>query len=412
MDHQTRNDLQLIRRTLSLAERGRGLVSPNPLVGSLVVRGGRVIGEGFHARHGERHAEVAALDACAGAAAGATLYCNLEPCATSYGADDTHPSGKLTQPCTDRIIREGVARVVVASCDPNPHVAGEGMRQLRAAGIEVVVGLGVDEALPINIAYFTNEVLRRPFVHLKVAQTLDGRIATRSGHSRWITDDSAREHVHRLRGEHDAVLVGRGTAAADDPQLTDRRPQAAGRTQPWRVVLDSHARTPPELRMFSDAHAARTVVCVSGPPGVGEAAGADTRSQAFERSGATVLRVPAAAPGEVGVDVAGVLDALWLLGVRSILVEGGQAVYTSFVRQGLFDQLTAFIAPTLVGDGVDPIGPLALQRLADAPRLEQFSITAIGDQAVATGYRSLPPIRQAVMPARRDASAAVLAAQE
>ena len=407
----THDDPELIRRTLHLAERGRGRVSPNPLVGSVVVRDGHVIGEGFHSRHGERHAEVAALDQCAGAAAGATLYCNLEPCATSYGADHTHPTGKLTRPCTDRIIREGIGRVVVASRDPNPHVAGEGVRQLRAAGIEVRVGVGADEALPLNIAYFTNEVLRRPFVHLKVAQTLDGRIATRSGHSQWITDAQARERVHRLRAEHDAVLVGRGTAEADDPQLTDRRPGGEARTQPWRVVLDSHARLPTNLRLLSDDGVARTAVCI-GAPHPEAAADVDERAHAFERAGATVLRVPAAARGEVGIDVVAVLDALWLLGVRSVLVEGGQQVYTSFVRHRLFDQLTAFIAPTLVGDGVDTIGALSLERLADAPRLEHFAVTTVGDQAEVSGFRSLQPIREAVMPTRHEAAATALAAQE
>ena len=412
MEVQTQDDLELIRRTLRLAERGRGLVSPNPLVGSVVVRDGEVIGEGFHARHGERHAEVAAIDACASDAAGATLYCNLEPCATSYGADDTHPTGKLTLPCTDRIIRERLGRVVIATCDPNPHVAGEGVRQLRSAGVEVVVGPGVEEALRLNIAYFTNEVLRRPFVHLKIAQTLDGRIATRSGHSRWITDARAREQVHRLRAEHDAVLIGRGTAEADDPQLTDRRPATEGRTQPWRIVLDTHARTSIDLRLFTDDPVARTVACVSDAPIATDSQSLDARVDLLKRSGATVLRVPAAAHGEVGVDLGGTLDALWRLGMRSILVEGGQAVYTSFVRQGLFDQLTAFIAPTLLGDGVGAIGVLALERLADAPRLEQFSVTAVGDQIAVSGYRSLPAIREAILPAKSVADAIVVAAQE
>ena len=402
-DDDIHDDLELMARTLRLAERGRGLVSPNPLVGSVVARDGRVIGEGYHASHGERHAEVAALDACQGQAAGATLYCNLEPCATSYGADDVHPNGKLTLPCTHRIIQEGISRVVLATCDPNPHVAGDGVRQLRAAGIDVAIGPLADNALPLNIAYFTNEVLRRPFVHLKLAQTIDGRIATSTHHSRWITDQRARDHVHRLRAEHDAVLVGSGTARLDDPQLTDRRAGRDRRPQPWRVVLDTEARLAHHLRLVSDAHVARTIVCAS------ESSAAVDRATALERRGATVLWVPTAASGGAGVDLPAVLEALWRHGVRSVLVEGGQRVFTSFVRVGVFDQLSAFIAPILLGGGVDAIGDLSLTRLADATRLEQFSVAAIGDQAMVTGFRSLNRVQAALRPPKLETEDALAA---
>ena len=201
-----------MQRALQLAEGGRGRTSPNPLTGCVVVMDGRVIGEGFHERHGARHAEAAALDACSENnenPRGAHLYCNLEPCAAAY-------PGKLTPPCAARIIRAGIGRVTVATLDPNPHVSGAGVRLLREAGIPVTVGTEAEAALRLNVPFFTAVHYRRPYVHLKLAQSLDGRIAARGGDSQWITDAAARRMVHRIRAEHDAILVGRETALRDD----------------------------------------------------------------------------------------------------------------------------------------------------------------------------------------------------
>ena len=213
-----------MQRALHLAARGRGRTSPNPLTGCVVVKDGRVIGEGFHARLGARHAEAAALDACRESPRGAHLYCNLEPCAATY-------PGKLTPPCAGRIIGTGIAQVTVATLDPNPHVSGAGVRLLREAGIAVTVGVEAEDALRLNVPFFTAVHYRRPFVHLKVAQSLDGRIATRNGNSRWITDTDARRMVHRMRAEHDAILVGTRHRAARRPAThrTRRRARRAPR---------------------------------------------------------------------------------------------------------------------------------------------------------------------------------------
>jgi diaminohydroxyphosphoribosylaminopyrimidine deaminase/5-amino-6-(5-phosphoribosylamino)uracil reductase len=392
------NDETHMLRALALAGRGRGHVAPNPLVGSVVVRDGETLGEGFHARHGDRHGEVAALDSCTRDPANATLYCNLEPCATNYSADEMHPRGKLTGPCTDRIIGERISRVVIATLDPNPHVAGAGVRQLRAAGVRVDVGTCSEAALPLNVAYFTNELHRRPFVHLKIAQSLDGRIATETGESQWITDADARAQVHRMRSEHDAVLVGRGTAAADNPRLTDRRhPTETTGPQPWRVVLDSQLRLPASVHLLSDGLVARTIVLTSQT--------ADrSRLTAIRATSASVIELAPSPQAGGGLDLRMALEELWNRGIRSILVEGGQQVYTTLLRERLYDQLTVFIAPTFIGTGVDALGDLGTDRIANAQQLEGFTMSRLNDQVVASGFRSLSAIRDAVVPASRDAT--------
>ena len=383
-----------MQRALQLAARGRGRTSPNPLTGCVVAKAGRVIGEGFHERHGARHAEAAALDACSESPRGAHLYCNLEPCAATY-------PGKLTPPCAGRIISAGIARVTVATLDPNPHVSGAGVRLLRAAGIVVTVGVQAEEALRLNLPFFTAVHYRRPFVHLKMAQSLDGRIATRSGNSRWITDTDARRLVHRMRAEHDAILVGRGTALRDDPQLTVRgvEPASLPAAMPWRVVLDSRLALPATARLASDEHAPRTMVLTT-------AAADRARRQVLESHGVQVHAVTADAAGRPDVDA--VLRTLYGCGIRSLLVEGGGAVYTSFLRSGRFDRLTVFIAPLLIGDGVDAVGALGSERIADAVRLQGVTASAVNDQVMVSGYRDLDALRQVVLPAgeRQPAAAA------
>ena len=374
-----------MQRALQLAERGRGRTSPNPLTGCVVVKEARVIGEGFHERHGARHAEAAALDACRESPRGAHLYCNLEPCARDY-------PGKLTPPCAVRITRAGVSRVTVGTLDPNPHVSGAGIRRLRAAGVEVTVGVHAEAALRLNLPFFTAMHYRRPFVHLKAAQSLDGRIATRSGDSRWITDTAARRMVHRLRAEHDAILVGRGTALRDDPRLTVRgvEPDSLPASMPWRVVLDGRLSLPADARLASDEHARRTMVLTT--------ASADpARRQALAARGVQVHAVTADGCGRLHVDA--VLQTLYGCGIRSLLVEGGAAVYTSLLRAGRFDRLTVFVAPLLIGAGVEVVGDLGSERIADAVRLQGVTTAMIDDQVVVSGYRDLDALRRVVLPA-------------
>ena len=374
-----------MQRALQLAERGRGRTSPNPLTGCVVVKDGRVIGEGFHERHGARHAEAAALDACSESPRGAHLYCNLEPCAASY-------PGKLTPPCAARIIRAGIGRVTVATLDPNPRVCGAGVRLLREAGIPVTVGAEAEAALRLNVPFFAAVHYRRPYVHLKIAQSLDGRIATRGGDSQWITDAAARRVVHRMRAEHDAILVGRETALRDDPRLTVRDLEAGARpaATPWRVVLDSRLALPATARLASDEHAARTIVLTTAQ------ADPARRRELIDR-GVQVDDVAAGAGGRADIDAA--LQALHDRGIRSLLVEGGGAVYTSFLRAGRFDRLTVFVAPLLIGDGVAAVGDLGNERIADATRLQGVTTTIVNDQVVVSGYRDLGALRRVVLPA-------------
>ena len=375
-----------MQRALQLAERGRGRTSPNPLTGCVVVKDGRVIGEGFHERHGARHAEAAALDACRESPRGAHLYCNLEPCAATY-------PGKLTPPCAARIIRAGIGRVTVATLDPNPRVCGAGVRLLREAGIPVTVGAEAEAALRLNVPFFAAVHYRRPYVHLKIAQSLDGRIATRGGDSQWITDAAARRVVHRMRAEHDAILVGRETALRDDPRLTVRDLEAGARpaATPWRVVLDSRLALPATARLASDEHAARTIVLTTAQ------ADPARRRELIDR-GVQVDDVAAGADGRADIDAA--LQALHDRGIRSLLVEGGGAVYTSFLRAGRFDRLTVFVAPLLIGDGVAAVGDLGNERIADATRLQGVTTTIVSDQVMVSGYRDLGALRRVVLPAR------------
>ena len=376
-----------MQRALQLAEGARGRTSPNPMTGCVVVKDGRVIGEGFHERHGARHAEAAALDACREnneSPRGAHLYCNLEPCAAAY-------PGKLTPPCAAAIIRAGIGRVTIATLDPNPHVSGAGIRLLREAGIAVTVGVEAEAALLLNVPFFTAVHYRRPYVHLKVAQSLDGRIAARGGDSRWITDAAARRVVHRMRAAHDAVLVGRETALRDDPRLTVRGVEtgAGPAATPWRVVLDSRLALPVEARMASDEHAPRTIVLTTEQ--------ADpARRRELTAHGVQVQVVAAGAGGRTNID--DVLRALYERGIRSLLVEGGGAVYTSFLRAGRFDRLSVFVAPLLIGDGVAAVGDLGNQRIAGAARLQGVTTTVINDQVMVSGYRDLGTLRRAVLP--------------
>jgi len=355
----TDDDERFMRRALALAERARGLTSPNPLVGAVVVRDGEVVGEGFHAAAGRPHAEIEALAAAGEAARGATLYVTLEPC--------VHQG--RTPPCAPVVVLSGVRRVVVAATDPNPAVAGRGVAALRAAGLEVRAGVLEVEAARQNRAFFTAMRLGRPHVTLKAAMTLDGKIADVHGASQWITGEPARREAHRLRAESDAVLVGVGTVLRDDPRLTVRLDRPWPR-EPYRVVLDSRARTPATAALISAATPRRSVVVVgAGAPG--------ERVRALEAAGATVVRV--AERGE-RVDPAAVLAALHAWEVRAVLVEGGSEVHASFIEAGLVDRVAVFVAPRLLGgrDAPSAVGG-AGRVLKDALRLGPFAVTPLAD---------------------------------
>ncbi len=348
-----------MQRALALAERGRGLTSPNPLVGAVVVRGDRVVGEAAHLRAGGAHAEVAALQAAGDAARGGTLYVTLEPCAHQ---------GR-TPPCAPAVVRSGVTRVVVALSDPNPLVAGGGADVLRAAGIAVELGVLAAEAERQNQAWLMAVRRRRPHVTLKAAATLDGKLADGHGTSKWITGEAARQHAHRLRAEADAVVVGVTTALRDDPALTVRLPVPWPR-EPYRVVLDTRARLGAGARLIHAGTPARAIVAVGeqAPPAA---------VAALEAAGARVLRCPTR---EGRVDPVGLLERLFELEVRSVLVEGGGETHAAFVEAGVVDRVALFVAPLLLG-GRDAAGVVggAGRDLKAALRLGPLAATPVGD---------------------------------
>lgn len=357
-------DLQAMRAALALARRGLGNVWPNPAVGCVIVRDGRVVGRGWTQPGGRPHAETEALARAGDQAHGATAYVTLEPC-SHWGR---------TPPCADALIAAGVRRVVVALEDPDPRVAGGGLARLRAGGLVVEAGLGGTQAAELNAGFLQRVRLGRPLVTLKLATSLDGRIATASGESRWITGPPARERGHLLRAAHDAILVGTGTVLADDPQLTCRLPGLADNS-PVRVALDRQLRIPLEARLVAEARATPTwVVTLSGAD--------PARQQALRDAGVVVIP---AEPDAGHIDLGMALGLLGERGLTRLLVEGGGRLAAALLRAGLVDRLVWFHAPLLLGgDGVPAVGELGLDALADAPAFERMSSDTAGNDVVAT----------------------------
>ena len=326
-------DLEWMTRALTLAARGRGLTSPNPMVGAIVVREGALLAERFHERAGAAHAEAAALAAAGSRAQGATLYVTLEPC---------NHVGR-TPPCVEAIVRAGIRRVVSATRDPNPRVKGGGAAALVAAGIDVTTPCLERDARELNRIFFTAVERQRPHVTLKWAMTLDGKIAAFDRHSRWITGEAARQEGHRLRSRSDAIVTGIGTVLADDPALTVRLLEPWPR-EPYRVVVDSRARLPLESKLLQTGSRSRVLVAV------GEAA-PPQRLAALESAGVTVL---ACKSREGRVDVTDLAARLFALDVTSVLLEAGGDLTGAFVQARLVDRVAAFVAPTLLGGAEAP----------------------------------------------------------
>lgn len=360
------NDAFYMRLALDLAEGAAGQTGINPAVGCVVVKDGRIVGMGAHLRRGEAHAEIHALNMAGGDAQGATVYVTLEPC-SHHGR---------TPPCCDRLIAERVARVVAAMPDPNPLVAGQGLRRLQAHGIAATAGLLEERARRINEPFIKYIAEGLPFVTLKTAMTLDGRIATKTGHSRWVTGPASREAVHTLRHRHQAIMVGRETALQDDPQLTTRL-DVPGRN-PIRIVVDSQLRLPETLRLFDGE--APTWILASRE--ASEASEARLRA-----AGAEVIRCDADADGSGRVDLAAAMRELGKREIGSILLEGGGALNGAMLQAGLVDKLMLFYAPKIVGAGGIPAfgfaGPDSMQ---EALELQHISIERYGDDWCVTGY--------------------------
>jgi len=382
-------DVRHLRRALALAERGRGTTHPNPMVGCVIALGDGVVAEGWHERAGSPHAEAVALAAAGERARGATAFVTLEPCA-HHGR---------TPPCADALIAAGVARVVFASPDPDPRVAGAGEARLRNAGIEVVAGALRDEADALNAAYLTHRRLSRPWVRYKTAMTLDGKIATRTGRSRWITGPAARAMVHRWRHQADAVAVGINTLLQDDPALTTRLEgdDAPGRTA-RKVVFDAIARTPVTARVFDDGPdgAPARVTIVVGPDAPA------ARTAALEARGASVLRVPAlqgrpdvaAALRALAGDAANDGDSGAADGpIVELLLEGGGTLAWSFLAAGAIDRVAWFVAPKLVGGrGASPLAGLGVAGMDEAHALQGTRVRRVGDDLLIEGDLAPRPL--------------------
>ncbi len=362
-----------MRSALALARRGLGRVWPNPAVGCVIVAGAerdaRVLGRGWTQAGGRPHAETEALARAGTSAKAATAYVTLEPCA-HHGR---------TPPCADALIAAGVARVVVGVADRNPRTAGRGVAALRAAKIDVIENVLAREAEELNAGFFMRLAQGRPLVTLKLATSLDGRIATASGESRWITGERSRARAHLMRAEQDAILIGAGTAIADDPLLTCRLPGMEHRS-PIPVVVDGGRRVPESAKLFRTARERKTILATRAPDAAGKKSLA-----ALAAAGVEIMELPEDTPGHV--DLAAMLRALGDRGLTRVMVEGGGGMGTALLRRGLVDRIAWFRAPILLGnDGVPAVAGLELAKLAEAPGFERTGVETLGDDLLET-YR-------------------------
>ncbi len=364
------SDVAYMQRALDLAARALGRTSPNPAVGAVIVRGNRIIGEGFHRKAGRPHAEIEVLKNLAGTAKGATLYVNLEPC-SHHGR---------TPPCADAVIQAGIKRVVIGMADPNPLVKGRGIRRLRRAGVEVKTGVLRQACEQLNEDFSLFIRTGRPMVTLKLAASLDGRIATVSGDSRWISGASSRRWVHELRNQVDAILVGSGTVGSDNPQLTCR---IRGGRDPLRVILDSRLSTNPQARTYTQKSTASTLIATTS---VGA-----KRQYLFEHCNpARVEIVPFSAQnGRVPIPL--VLAELGKRGIKHVLIEGGGQVAAAALGEDVVDKVLFFYGPILLGgDGQAMIGTLGISQVAAGKKLHTVQVTQRGEDVVVSAYVHRP----------------------
>ena len=351
-----------IKKTFSLAKKGVGLVTPNPLVGTVIVKDGQIISTGFHAQCGLEHAELAAINNAKKSIVGATLYTNLEPCC--------HVN-KKTPPCVQRIINEKISRVVISNKDPNLYVNGKGITFLREAGIEVIENILEEEGELLNEVFFTNQRKKRPFIHLKYAQTLDGNIACLSGDSKWITHEKARKKAHALRSHYDATLIGVGTFTKDDPELTIRLVKSKKKS-PFRIVMGSLEYVQESYKLICDKYKQKTIWVTSHDDyGLNP-----HKVELLKKNNIQILCVTAK---NGYLDIPEVCARLFSLNIMSVLIEGGSKIITSFIKQKLYDRISVFIAPKIIGTGTHAIGDLDITVMANALLYEDIFYTVIDD---------------------------------
>lgn len=354
------SDTQYMRMALKLAEKGLGRTSPNPLVGAVIVKNGRIIGSGYHRQAGDRHAEVIVLKGVRRDIKSATLYVNLEPCC-HFGQ---------TPPCTEEIIKSGIKRVVCAMVDPNPKVNWKGIEILKKNKIKVEVGLLEEEAKKLNEVYIKYITSGLPFVILKWASTLDGKIATVDGDSKWISNEQSRKFAHKLRSQADAVLVGVETVKKDDPELNTRLVKGKN---PVKIILDTKGKIPLNSKIVSNAKSERTIlatVCAD--------------KEKFENSNLEVWKLREGKNGQV--DLLSLLKKAGENKITSILVEGGQKVLTSFMRERLADKIYCFIVPKIMGKGLDAVAELGIRKISDSIQLKNMEIKKFVDNVLISGY--------------------------
>lgn len=356
-----------MQRALELAELGAGFVQPNPLVGAVIVRDGRIISEGYHHFYGGPHAEIDAFNNAKEDVTGATMYVTLEPC-SHFGK---------TPPCSHAIVEKGITRVVVGILDPNPLVAGKGIEYLQKAGIEVECGVLQDEAKRQNEAFLKYITKKEPYVIMKAAMTLDGKIASHTLSSKWVTGEIARDYVHELRHRVSGIMVGVGTVLADDPSLTTRRCHGAGK-DPIRIVVDSFARIPETARMLNQSSDAQTIIAVT------EQADAE-KLRRLEAMGAIIICVPSR---NQRVDLNALMIELGKREIDSILLEGGSELNFAALEAGIVDKLSIFIANKVIGgnSAKTPVGGLGISEMSDAMPLDFSSVRKFGDDLLIEAY--------------------------
>ena len=357
------SDEFFMKRALKLAKRGERWVSPNPMVGAVIVKKGRIISEGYHIRCGENHAEINAIEAARNSIKGSTFYVSLEPC-VHWGR---------TPPCIAALIAQRPARVVVGTADPNPLVAGRGIEELKRHGIKTTVGVLADECEVLNERFFKYMRTGMPFITLKFAQTLDGRIATTTGHSQWISSAASLRFAHHLRSIHDAVLVGAGTVITDDPELTVRL--IRGRN-PLRIVTDGKFNIPLTSKILKNQEQARTIVAISKSTG--------RRALArLDKMGIEAMLIPETASRLINLKQ--LFKALGDMGVSSVLVEGGSSIITSLLKDRLVDRLVVIVAPKLIGRGVEAVADLGIRTINEALTFRVGRIFHSGEDIIYDG---------------------------